>query len=86
MVSGLRGISSPRDRQETGWVTKVCKCVTVRLTWFRARAQHKGHRQRHRERREADDDDEHDSYVEWCNPELNQGQNTDSIDSCSLSL
>ena len=66
------------------WFTKVCIWVTVRLIYYRARAQRSGTRNRNRERREADYeyDYEHEyeyeyeyeygSYVESCNPELNQ--------------
>ena len=58
----------------------MCIWVTVRLICFRARARN---RNRNRERREADYDYEHeyeyeyecDSYVESCNPELNQAEN-----------
>ena len=53
---------------------RVCIWVTVRLICFRARAQRSGHR----ERREADYEYEHDyecdTYVESCNPELNQAK------------
>ena len=52
------------------WFKKVCAWVAVRLTCFRARAQRRG--TRNREGREADYDYGHDSYVESCNPELNQ--------------
>ena len=54
------------------WFTKVCIWVAVRLACFRARAQRSGTRNGNRERRKADYEYEHDSYVESCNPELNQ--------------
>ena len=64
--------------RNTAWFTRVCIGVTVRLICFRARAQRSGARNRNRERREADYeyDYECDSYVESCNPELNQARNT----------
>ena len=56
------------------WFTKVCIWVAVRLACFRA--QRSGHRNRNRGCRKADYEHdyeyEHDSYVESCNPELNQ--------------
>ena len=56
------------------WFIRVCIWVTVRLICFRARAQRSGNR--NRERREADYDYDYececDSYVESCDPELNQ--------------
>ena len=56
------------------WFTKVCIWVAVRLACFRARAQRSGtrNRNRNRERQKADYEHEYDSYVESCNPELNQ--------------
>ena len=71
----------PGDSNRTrfsAWFTRVCVWVTVRLICFRARAQRSGTRNRKRERREADYEYEHeyecDSYVESCNPELNQAR------------
>ena len=41
-------------RPKTGWFTKVCIWVAVRLTWRHARTQRSGTRTRNREGREAD--------------------------------
>ena len=69
------------DSTEKGaWFTKVCIWVAVRLACFRARAQRSGARTRNRERREADY--EYDSYVESCNPELNQAEKGDGGGVC----
>ena len=54
------------------WFIKACIWVTVRLIYYRARAQRSGTRNRNREHREADYDYEYGSYVESCDPELNR--------------
>ena len=73
--------------RNTAWFTRVCIGVTVRLICFRARAQRSGTRNRNRERREADYEYEHDyecdSYVESCNPELNQAQKSHAMGGAS---
>ena len=61
-------------RPKTGWFTKVCIWVAVRLTCCHARTQRSGTRTRNREGREADYDE--DTSVESCNSELNQAPKT----------
>ena len=68
--------------EKAAWFTKVCIWVAVRLACFRARAQRSGARTRNRERREAEYEYENDSYVESCNPELNQAEKGDGGGVC----